>query len=173
MYFSEAEYSVIFFIFFCHFFLCSITTLEFCLCAFLGEQWLLLCSSPCSDWQWFEVLRNIKICGLSSSFISSRGDNIHCWSTVCSVLLLFLFTRTHLYLHAIVFPQNLREVGLSADESLWGGRFHFTPIFLDMLLQLIYWCLMGWSGVEYMVSQWQSLGFPDLLQATWTAICQK
>lgn len=172
MYFSEAEYSVIFFFshtiwfFFHHFFFALLPLWSF---VFV----LLLCSSPCSDWQWFEVLRNIKICGLSSSFISSRGDNIHCWSTVCSVLLLFLFTRTHLYLHTIVFPQNLREVGLSADESLWGGRFHFTPIFLDMLLQLIYWCLMGWSGVEYMVSRWQSLGFPDLLQATWTAICQK
>lgn len=91
-------------------------------------------SSPCSDWQWFEALRNIKICRLSSSFISSRGDNSHCWNTVCSVLWLISFTRTHLYLHVIVLPQNLREVGFSAAECLWGERFHFSMIFLDMLL---------------------------------------
>lgn len=28
------------------------------------------------------------------------------------------FTRTHLYLHAIVLPQNLREVGFSAAKCL-------------------------------------------------------
>lgn len=65
-------------------------------------------SSPCSDWHWFEALRNIKICRLCSSFISSRGDDIHCQITAYSVLLLFSFTRTHLYLCAIVFPPNFQ-----------------------------------------------------------------
>lgn len=90
--------------------------------------------SPCSEWHWFKALRNIKICRLSSSLISSSGDNIHCWNTACSVLRLISFTRTHLYLHAIVFPPNLREVGFSAAKCLWGERFHFTVVFSHMLL---------------------------------------
>jgi len=53
----------------------------------------------------------------------------------CAVLWLISFTRIHLYLHAVVLPQNLREVGFSAAGCLSGERFHFTMIFLDMLLQ--------------------------------------